>query len=1012
MPVQWTLANESIRLDGNQKGPTVVITQNRRSNTIGLEDASRQTYTAAAILEKLNHQPGIILADEVGMGKTYVALAVVASVLEAERKGGRPIVVMVPTGLATKWQNEWMQFKTLCVRENAFDWVRDGRAHNPGEFFKLLDDPSSTRKHLIFITTSCFHQGFTDRWMKLAFIRGGRAKTRMTDEMKARLFRWATSLVRLKNQRLSEELIEKLLSSKLVDWKQILVREGHIREADDDPIPEQLVRHIDSLDFTEIIKVIRGDRVPKRTSSTINERLKDLRKSFNDACDGVYKEWLQKTDWRAPLLVLDEAHHAKNDGTRLAGLFRSQETVELLDGAAPGNRTILWEKFDRMLFLTATPFQLGHHELIRILRSFAAAYWKRDRAPDKSREQFQKSLDELSKRLDVNRQYGKRLDECWGNLKREQFGAGIADQPLEAAVLEWWERIERLPTGAQESSLVQAVNDCISSRMLAEKDPSNPWQSLSTWVVRHNRSATLPRLEGDHSVPRREKRIGASIALGSDGSASGLSLSKGTALPFLLAVRAQGELAASSSSARAFFAEGLCSSYEAFHHTRDGRGDVRDTDDEGNEQTSKETKQNKIRSVVPVDWYENQVKEQIPSLKASRELRYNHPKIRPVVERTVDLWAQGEKVLVFCFYRETAKALRDHLKKETEKRVFSLIARKLNLKNDEEIITQALTRIIRRLSDDGVFHDALVSFLEGMLDNPDYAILKPYREDILEMLQAYFRSPAFLARYVPFEREEVRAAFAENLRDAEKLRKGALALIDAIKTDDDGSKTTTKQRIALFLDFATELAERSRLKPDAEDGENKSLLAQYLEAVAVYSSPRRSKLDDDEDAKLPSDEGSYRVLPVVRMVYGDTTQDVRQRLMSAFNSPLFPEILVSSAVLGEGVDLHRFCRYVVHHDLCWNPSTLEQRTGRLDRIRCKAEYSQQPIVIYEPYIGGSADEKMFRVVQDRERWFQVVMGQKFEFNEASSEKIADRVPLPQKLAQKLIFDLRLWTGTP
>ena len=26
--------------------------------------------------------------------------------------------------------------------------------------------------------------------------------------------------------------------------------------------------------------------------------------------------------------------------------------------------------FDRMLFLTATPFQLGHHELVEVLRRF------------------------------------------------------------------------------------------------------------------------------------------------------------------------------------------------------------------------------------------------------------------------------------------------------------------------------------------------------------------------------------------------------------------------------------------------------------------------------------------------------------------------------------------------------------------------------------------------------------------------------------------------------------------
>jgi hypothetical protein len=33
----------------------------------------------------------------------------------------------------------------------------------------------------------------------------------------------------------------------------------------------------------------------------------------------------------------------------------------------------------------------------------------------------------------------------------------------------------------------------------------------------------------------------------------------------------------------------------------------------------------------------------------------------------------------------------------------------------------------------------------------------------------------------------------------------------------------------------------------------------------------------------------------------------------AFNSPIFPDVLVSSRILSEGVDLHRFCRHVIHH---------------------------------------------------------------------------------------------------
>jgi hypothetical protein len=114
--------------------------------------------------------------------------------------------------------------------------------------------------------------------------------------------------------------------------------------------------------------------------------------------------------------------------------------------------------------------------------------------------------------------------------------------------------------------------------------------------------------------------------------------------------------------------------------------------------------------------------------------------------------------------------------------------------------------------------------------------------------------------------------------------------------------------------------------------------------------------------------------------------------------------------MGEGIDLHRFCRHVIHHDGCWNPSTLEQQTGRLDRIRCKAEVCRMPIRVYQPFIAGGADEKMFRVVRDRERWFQIVMGQKFEFDEGASEEIAARVPLPESLAQQLTFVLARWKG--
>jgi superfamily II DNA/RNA helicase len=127
--------------------------------------------------------------------------------------------------------------------------------------------------------------------------------------------------------------------------------------------------------------------------------------------------------------------------------------------------------------------------------------------------------------------------------------------------------------------------------------------------------------------------------------------------------------------------------------------------------------------------------------------------------------------------------------------------------------------------------------------------------------------------------------------------------------------------------------------------------------------------------------------------------------MLTFNSPFFPEVLIASSVMAEGVDLHRFCRYVIHHDLCWNPSTLEQRTGRIDRIGAKAEQCNQPIRLYLPYLAETQDEKMYRVVMDRERWFSVVMGESYRVDARTTDKQAERIPLPESLARELAFRL-------
>ena len=144
----------------------------------------------------------------------------------------------------------------------------------------------------------------------------------------------------------------------------------------------------------------------------------------------------------------------------------------------------------------------------------------------------------------------------------------------------------------------------------------------------------------------------------------------------------------------------------------------------------------------------------------------------------------------------------------------------------------------------------------------------------------------------------------------------------------------------------------------------------------------------------------------VRRASGQTDRHVRERLIALFNTPFAPDLLVASSVMGEGIDLHHECRFVIHHDLDWNPSVLEQRTGRPDRIGALAEREKKNIEVYEPYLAGTHDEKMFRVVKDRGQWFDVVMGRPSGSDDHATDAEETRMPLHDKIKAALTMDLR------
>jgi hypothetical protein len=90
--------------------------------------------------------------------------------------------------------------------------------------------------------------------------------------------------------------------------------------------------------------------------------------------------------------------------------------------------------FDRMLFLTATPFQLGHKELVQVLRRFGDIRWTDPALGE--RDDFMKSLDELHHALDESQRTSIELQRAWSRMRPEEL------PPSPEQLDEWWRRMQ------------------------------------------------------------------------------------------------------------------------------------------------------------------------------------------------------------------------------------------------------------------------------------------------------------------------------------------------------------------------------------------------------------------------------------------------------------------------------------------------------------------------------------------------------------------------------------------
>ncbi|MDA1016091.1 MAG: SNF2-related protein, partial [Planctomycetota bacterium] len=332
--------------------PTDLVLGVQKNDRVPHADQDRQRAEIEQILIRLRDRPGVILADEVGMGKTFVALGVAYSIAAQSRRG--PVIVMVPANLVDKWVQD---LKTFCelYAENRKPVLRDevspsefrsrralryGVARHSVDLMKLLDDDTRERCHIVFLAQGAMGRKQTDKWIRLALIREalrrhGRGGAKRLIQVKKRIHRFLAGLLwAIGEQRASDwgdVLWQRLLGSDPTKWKEIYnesLRNDRNRLRDD-PVPQSVIdvlrpknrsrlrpKNRSRLDLKPLAEELA--QMPLRRSAGTSKHIAAARQALIAVEVDLWKELLAATNWKSPLLVMDEAHHLKNPATSLA----------------------------------------------------------------------------------------------------------------------------------------------------------------------------------------------------------------------------------------------------------------------------------------------------------------------------------------------------------------------------------------------------------------------------------------------------------------------------------------------------------------------------------------------------------------------------------------------------------------------------------------------------------------------------------------------------------------------